>query len=62
VKNNREYAQADGPLIARARRGNSEAFSELVRTHSHHIYSVSLRILKNHADAEDNLQDVFASV
>ena len=62
MKNNREHTQADEPLIARARRGNSEAFSELVRMHSQRIYSVSLRILKNHADAEDNLQDVLCKV
>lgn len=62
MKSYREYTQADEPLIARARRGNSEAFSELVRMHSHLIYSVSLRILKNHADAEDNLQDVLCKV
>lgn len=53
---------AEGSLIKRARRGSSEAFSELVRLHSHHIYGVSLRILKNHADAEDNLQDVLCRV
>jgi RNA polymerase sigma-70 factor (ECF subfamily) len=46
------------PLIARARRGNAEAFSELVRRHSQQIYGVSLRMLKNHEDAEDNVQNV----
>ena len=46
------------PLIARARRGNTEAFSELVRRHSQQIYGVSLRMLKNHEDAEDNVQNV----
>jgi RNA polymerase sigma-70 factor (ECF subfamily) len=62
LKSNANYAQAEGPLITRARGGNSEAFSELVRMHSRRIYSVSLRILKNHADAEDNLQDVLCKV
>ncbi len=57
-----ENSRADGSLIKRARRGSSEAFSELVRTHSRHIYCTSLRILKNHADAEDNLQDVLCKV
>jgi RNA polymerase sigma-70 factor (ECF subfamily) len=62
VKSNSENSQAEGPLISRARQGCSEAFSELVRTHSRHIYGISLRILKNHADAEDNLQDVLFKV
>jgi RNA polymerase sigma-70 factor, ECF subfamily len=62
VKSTTNYAQAEGPLITRACQGNSEAFSELARMHSRRIYSVSLRILKNHADAEDNLQDVLCKV
>jgi RNA polymerase sigma-70 factor, ECF subfamily len=45
-------------LIARARSGNSDAFSELVNRHSQQIYGVSLRMLKNHEDAEDNVQNV----
>jgi len=62
VKSNCEYTETEGPLIARARQGNSDAFSELARMHSQHIYSISLRMLKNHADAEDNLQDVLCKV
>jgi RNA polymerase sigma-70 factor, ECF subfamily len=62
VKNTREWIQAEDPLIVKARAGSSEAFSELVWKHSHHIYGVSLRILKNPSDAEDNLQDVFCKV
>src|SRR5271168_3830284 len=45
-------------LIGRARAGNTEAFSELVRRHSQQIYGISLRMLKNHEDAEDNVQNV----
>lgn len=62
MKTDREYIEAEEPLINLARRGNSEAFSELVRLHSRRIYGISLRILKNHADAEDNLQDVLCKV
>jgi len=62
VKSYSHYAQAEAPLISQACLGNSEAFSELARRHSRQIYSVSLRILKNHADAEDNLQDVLCRV
>jgi RNA polymerase sigma-70 factor (ECF subfamily) len=35
---------------------------ELVRANSRLIYKVSLNILKNHADAEDNLQSVLIKV
>ena len=58
MENAKQNLQSEDSLIARARRGNSEAFSELVRMHWQHIYGVSARILKNHADAEDNVQDV----
>lgn len=49
-------------LIESARGGDSEAFSKLVRLHSIRIRNISLRILKNEADAEDNLQNVWCSV
>jgi RNA polymerase sigma-70 factor, ECF subfamily len=58
MKNVAQNRQSEESLVARARDGSSEAFSELVGLHSPQIYSVSLRILKNHADAEDNLQNV----
>jgi RNA polymerase sigma-70 factor, ECF subfamily len=45
-------------LIARARAGKPEAFAELVNRHSQQVYGVSLRMLKNHEDAEDNVQNV----
>ena len=55
---NAQDLQSEELLVARARGGSSEAFSKLVRLHSPQIYSVSLAILRNHADAEDNVQDV----
>jgi RNA polymerase sigma-70 factor, ECF subfamily len=45
-------------LIGRARHGSADAFSELVKRHSQQVYGVSLRMLKNHEDAEDNVQNV----
>jgi len=50
---------AEDLLLARAKAGNSEAFSELVRLNSSSVYGISLKILKNREDAEDNLQNVF---
>ena len=46
-------------LIASARAGSHNAFGELVRRHSHRVYGMSFKILKNREDAEDNLQNVF---
>jgi RNA polymerase sigma-70 factor (ECF subfamily) len=55
----RELAHTEERLLKRARAGNAEAFSELVHLHSSKVYGVSLKILKNREDAEDNLQNVF---
>ena len=45
-------------LVARAQSGNEDAFTELVRRHSGQIYGLSLNMLRNREDAEDNLQNV----
>jgi RNA polymerase sigma-70 factor (ECF subfamily) len=45
-------------LVARAQAGNEEAFSELVRRHSGQVFGLSLNMLRNREDAEDNLQNV----
>src|SRR5258708_3607038 len=59
VKTPAKIRQSEELLIARARGGSSEAFTDLVCLHSSLTYRVSLTILRNHADAEDNVQDVF---
>jgi RNA polymerase sigma-70 factor, ECF subfamily len=48
----------ENELLALARAGNEEAFTALVRQHSPMIYKISRRVLKNHEDAEDTLQNV----
>ena len=53
-----EMVLSEDKLIALARRGNHDAFTELVQKHSGKIYGVSLRMLKNREDAEDNVQNV----
>src|SRR5262250_1177651 len=45
-------------LVTRAQQGDEEAFTELVRRHSGQIYGLSLNMLRNREDAEDNLQNV----
>jgi RNA polymerase sigma-70 factor (ECF subfamily) len=48
----------DTTLIANTKAGSQDAFAELVRRHHAKVYAVSLRILKNREDAEDNVQNV----
>ena len=50
---------AENALLEQAKAGNSDAFSELVRQNSSSVFGISLKILKNREDAEDNLQNVF---
>lgn len=45
-------------LVAKAQAGNEEAFTELIRRHSGQIYGLSLNMLRNREDAEDNVQNV----
>jgi RNA polymerase sigma-70 factor (ECF subfamily) len=54
----KDDAHAEQLLTERTQSGSPEAFADLVRMHSPKIYRISLRILRNHADAEDNLQNV----
>jgi RNA polymerase sigma-70 factor (ECF subfamily) len=46
-------------LIAGAQAGNESAFAALFEKHKRVVYSLSLRILRVPADAEDVTQDVF---
>jgi RNA polymerase sigma-70 factor, ECF subfamily len=49
-------------LLSQARKGNEAAFTELVRRNRSMIYKISRRVLKNHEDAEDTLQNVLVKV
>ena len=58
VKNaNQQDGYAEQLLIEQTRSGNSDSFATLVSMHSPQLYSISLKILQNHADAEDNVQN-----
>lgn len=46
-------------LVEEARRGNREAFAELVRRHERRIYGLVVRMAGNHSDADDLAQEVF---
>jgi RNA polymerase sigma-70 factor, ECF subfamily len=53
---------AERELLALARQGNEAAFTELARRHWRMIYKICRRVLKNHEDAEDTLQNVLVKV
>jgi RNA polymerase sigma-70 factor, ECF subfamily len=59
VKTSKQAAQSEQSLVEKAHASGADAFSELVRLHSRQIYRLSLKILRNREDAEDNLQNAF---
>jgi hypothetical protein len=40
-------------VVRKAKKGDKEAFAELVTNYSERIYNLALRILRNREDAED---------
>lgn len=55
----REDRAGDVALTARAGGGDIDAFETLYRRHSPAVYGLALRMLRNQADAEDLLQEIF---
>jgi RNA polymerase sigma-70 factor, ECF subfamily len=49
----------DNRLIAESLSGNAAAFGELVRRHQDRLYNTVYRLLDNHEDAYDVVQDAF---
>jgi len=52
-------AASDIQLIARAQRGDEEAFAALFEAHKRRVYSLCLRMTGNTAEAEDLTQEAF---
>ena len=52
----------DAALLARARSGDFAAFEQLVTQYERSIFSATMRILGNRADAQEIVQDTFLSV
>jgi RNA polymerase sigma-70 factor (ECF subfamily) len=52
-------ASSDSDLIQRARRGDAEAFGELVIRHQTNVFNVCYRMLHERAEAEDMTQETF---
>lgn len=50
---------SDSQLLSAAKKGDSAAFGTLFERHSKKIFHSTLRITRNHEDAEDALQDCF---
>ena len=53
---------SDKELVSQVKKGSMEAFETLVERHETKVYNLSLKFTKNHEDAEEVLQDVFATV
>jgi RNA polymerase sigma-70 factor (ECF subfamily) len=49
-------------LVSAAKKGNKEAFTELVEIYSERVYNLALRIVKNTDDASDVLQETFLAI
>ena len=52
-------AASDAELIARAQRGDEEAFGALFEVHKRRVYSLCLRMTGDTAEAEDLAQEAF---
>lgn len=52
-------AVTDALLVERVRRGDVEAYGELVRRHMRRAFSIAYRIVRHREDAEDVVQDAF---
>ena len=52
---------AELDLVRRARRGDAEAFREIVEAHSRTLWRAAFRVLQDGAAAEDAVQSAFLS-
>jgi RNA polymerase sigma-70 factor (ECF subfamily) len=52
---------SDRELVTKAKKGDRDAFGELVLRHQEQVYHMALRIVRNEEDAEDIAQEAFLS-
>lgn len=52
-------AEDESDLLARARKGDANAFGALVRLHQRRVYAAALHVTGNHSDADDVTQEAF---
>jgi RNA polymerase sigma-70 factor (ECF subfamily) len=55
----RPGVEEESAVLAQARQGDAQAFSELIRRYEAKIYRLALHITQNREDAEDVLQETF---
>lgn len=55
----RRDALYDAGLVRRFQQGDEEAFVEIIARHRGKMFSITVALLRNHADAEEITQDVF---
>lgn len=58
-KNKEKNTDQDTALVDEAKKGNFDAFEQLVNRHEKRVYTLSMNILKNREDAEDAVQSTF---
>lgn len=49
-------------LVERAKKGDQEALTEIVKTYSDRLYTLLMRLLRNSHEAEDVLQETFITM
>jgi RNA polymerase sigma-70 factor, ECF subfamily len=54
-----QLAAQDALLVERVRRGDAEAYGELVTRHMRPAFTIAFRLLEHREDAEDVVQDAF---
>jgi len=59
IQSRASKAASDAELIARAQRGDEEAFAALFDAHKRRVYSLCLRMTGDTAEAEDLAQEAF---
>jgi RNA polymerase sigma-70 factor, ECF subfamily len=57
-----QNAPGNAELVARAQRGEEQAFESLFHQHKQRVYSLCLRMIGNTADAEELTQEAFLQV
>jgi RNA polymerase sigma-70 factor (ECF subfamily) len=55
----RQAADDEQALVERVRRGDPEAFNQLVRRYARRAFAIAYRVLRHTQDAEDLVQDAF---
>jgi RNA polymerase sigma-70 factor (ECF subfamily) len=53
---------SDAGLVAGARRRSSAAYAAIIRQHNRRLFRIARSILKDHAEAEDAVQDAYIQV